>query len=559
VFGVRIHSAVQQFSKADRGGIAIMAAGGFAIILAATAFAIDLGSLYLERRTAQGAVDLAAISAASDLPNADAAAAETIAANNIENIERMLVTRGRYTPDPAVPHTQRFQPGQTPYNAAEVSLEKRGLQYFSQLFHSGPIMMSVKGVAAKSAEATFSIGSRLASLQDGILNKVLSGLLGGNVALSAMDYNALLDANVSMFDFLNALSTELDVSAGTYSDVLGADATVGDVLDAVAAVSQQSGNDAAAAAARLLKSQSNAASLAVPLSQMIALGNTASLELGQASPGLDATFGALELVNAAAALANGEHQVSVNLAGTVPGLLSLKLDVSIGEREQKSEWVKTGEPGAVLYTAQTRLRLVAEVGGTGLLAGIRVKLPIYVAVASARAHLDDIRCNGGNIADAEVQISARPGVVDAYIGEVPNSAFTSFSAPPTVSAANIVSAPLIKATGSAHAGVGNMSDTVLTFDYDDIIEKKAKSTHSQDLAQSLVQSLVKDLQLKVNILGLPLATPAAVSSLIASLLSGVAAPLDGVLNTVLSALGIRIGEADVRVHGVRCDGSVLVN
>ena len=91
-----------------------------------------------------------------------------------------------------------------------------------------------------------------------------------------MDYNALLDANVSMFDFLNALSTELDVSAGTYSDVLGADATVGDVLDAVAAVSQQSGNDAAAAAARLLKSQSNAASLAVPLSQMIARGSMPS-------------------------------------------------------------------------------------------------------------------------------------------------------------------------------------------------------------------------------------------------------------------------------------------
>ena len=44
-------------------------------------------------------------------------------------------------------------------------------------------------------------------------------MLGGNVALSINDYNALASADIKMFDFLNALATETHVTAGSYTDV----------------------------------------------------------------------------------------------------------------------------------------------------------------------------------------------------------------------------------------------------------------------------------------------------------------------------------------------------
>jgi uncharacterized membrane protein len=41
-------------------------------------------------------------------------------------------------------------------------------------------------------------------------------------------------------------------------------------------------------------------------------------------------------------------------------------------------------------------------------------------------------------------------------------------------------------------------------------------------------------------------------------LTSVAAPLDSLVNGLSDLLGVRLGEADVRVNGVRCGGAALV-
>ena len=56
--------------------------------------------------------------------------------------------------------------------------------------------MSTVAVAKAEAQAVFAVGSRLASLNGGIVNQLLSGLLGTSVSLSVMDYNALLASRV---------------------------------------------------------------------------------------------------------------------------------------------------------------------------------------------------------------------------------------------------------------------------------------------------------------------------------------------------------------------------
>jgi uncharacterized membrane protein len=72
-----------------------------------------------------------------------------------------------------------------------------------------------------------------------------------------------------------------------------------------------------------------------------------------------------------------------------------------------------------------------------------------------------------------------------------------------------------------------------------------------------VSTLLGKLDLDVQIAGLPLISPQVVTALVANILAQAARPLDQVLYTVLTALGVHLGEADVRVHGIRCGASVL--
>ena len=561
ISSVRPLSVRKQFRVSDSGSIAIMSALFMSLLLAGAGLAVDAGSLHLEKRTAQSAVDLAAIIAAANLDKPETAARGSIAANHISEVVDIVVTTGRYTADPAVVPSARFQANATPFNAVEVKLKKKGKQYFSQLFSSNPMFINVVGVAASSAEATFSLGSRLLGVHDGLPNKLLGGLLGGNVSLSINDYNALASADIKMFDFLNALATETHVTAGSYTDVLNSSADVGDVLSAIATVAGHNGDAQAAAAATLLKSHSNAGSLAIPLNKLVNLGTAGAVTLGQSSPGLNAAIAALDMINGAANVANGNKQVSIDLAGTVPGLLSLKLDVAIGEPAQQSPWVKVGQTGATLNSAASRIRLVAQVGGTGLLAGLSLKLPILINLAPSQARLSNIGCGGGDITNSSVTVATTAGLAETWIGEVGNPAFGDLSLTPVVADAAIANKTLLglsvlKITGKSHIAIGSTYETPLTFDYADIQQLKIKSTSSTDLGGSLVQSLLGGLQLTVSAVGLNLLT---VKTDLLSSLSAVAPPIDDVLHTILTSLGVHLGEADVVVHGVRCDGAVLVN
>jgi uncharacterized membrane protein len=51
--------------------------------------------------------------------------------------------------------------------------------------------------------------------------------------------------------------------------------------------------------------------------------------------------------------------------------------------------------------------------------------------------------------------------------------------------------------------------------------------------------------------------PGTVSQLVMSILRPIAAPLDQVIHSLLTTLGVHLGEADVRVHGIRCGTAVL--
>jgi uncharacterized membrane protein len=541
----------------DRSGaVGIVLALFLSFAVGLSALAVDVGSLYLERRTVQGAADLAAVAAASDLDRADEAARATLAANGFGAVRSLAVTKGRYEIDRSVAHEQRFVAGKQPFNAVRLDVGLPGRLYFARSFMPVP-EIAVSAIGTSDAVATFAIGSRLASVRGGLANALLGALLGGEINLSVMDYQALAGANVKLADFLSALATEVDVTAGSYDAVLNASATVGDVLNAVARAAEAGGQGQAAEVATTLLSQADLGAR-VPLAALVDLGPFARAEVGKPPAGLAADVNVMSLVSALASLANGDSQVALDLAAAVPGLLSLKADLAIGEPSQHSTWVTVGQEGATVQTAQTRLRLVAEVGGSGLLSGVRVRLPIYIELAQAEARLSALSCQGSG-SGGEAVIEARPAVVRAWIGEVAPGGLSSFRTSVPVSTGNIVQVPLLAVTGAAYAEMGNGSSQELRFTQSDVAGRVVKTAEVRDYLSSLTATLLQNLDLRVEILGLGigLGSVSSIKALVLGLLQPVTVLLDSLLAPLLELLGVSLGEVDVQVNGMRCGSAVL--
>jgi uncharacterized membrane protein len=457
--------------------------------------------------------------------------------------------------DRSVPHGQRFTEGEQPYNAVRLEVGIVGQLYFARSFIAAPDI-SVSAIGTSDAHAVFSVGSRLLSVQGGLANAVLSALLGGSVTLSAMDYRALVDSNVTLAHVLSALATEVGVTGGTYGEVLNASATIGTVFSALVRAANESGQQQAAQVVRTLRSEIRL-DATVPLGALIDLGPFSRAEADQTQSALGASVNVMSLISALATFANGNEQVTVNLTSVVPGLLSLKLDLAIGEPSQKSSWVALGPVGATVRTAQTRLRLVAEVGGSGPLSGVRVRLPLYIELAHAEARLRSLACAGTQAPDAVIE--ARPSVVMAWIGEVAPGGLSSFSTDISVSAGKIIQAPLIAVRGVGYVEMGNAATSDLRFTRMDVDERVVKTAEVRDYLSSLTAHLLKNADLQVDILGLGigLGSISSIKLQVFSLLAPVTVALDSLLVPLLEVMGVHLGEVDVQVNGMRCGSAVL--
>jgi uncharacterized membrane protein len=320
----------------ERGTIAIMGSA-FAICgVGALALGVDVASVFLERRRAQSAVDLAAIAAARDPEKALQAATATVNDNGVHGVQAIRITKGAYSADPAIPVQSRFVPNATPANAVMVELDSKAQTYFGKSFlPAGTMEVATRATAVSTAQAAFTIGSRLLSLDGGVLNALLGGLLGGNVSLTAMDYNALAGFHIDLFKFSNALGTSVVGQAGTYQQLAASQISVGQVLDAlISTANANSGGPQVDFALRSLKFSTNANNAKLFVNKLFDFGQSSALNLGQGAAALQAKASALSILQAAAEVANGKNQTDITANLNVPGLLSTHLGITIGERPQ---------------------------------------------------------------------------------------------------------------------------------------------------------------------------------------------------------------------------------
>lgn len=545
---------LSSFARAREGGVSILTGLSFVLLLGFAGFAIDLGSVYLESRRLQGSADLAALAAMQNPAQAEALAAATVAANGWPRDTRVRVVHGTYAPDRSVRPAERFRPTPGRANAVRVELTTTAPLFFARLFvPSGRMSIRRVATAAEAQLASFQIGTRLLSLQGGVANQVLSGLTGGSVNLSVMDYNALLRANVDVLTYVEALRTRLDLQAASFDETLDASADAPVALEALADVVAETDERAE----RALRAMARASEQSRPLrglSNVIDLGPYGAQDHATSSADTGIKVGAMDLATAILQVANGDRQVQLNLGAGVPGLASTNVWLAIGERPNNSPWLTvTNDEDVIIRSAQTRLYIEAN-AGAGALANVR--LPILLEAASGQARLEEINCGwgGGNRA---VTLGVSPGIGSVMLGEIDRSRLNNFRSNLNPAPAQLVRVGLARVEGEARVDVGGQQWTNVRFNNSDIERGTVKSVHTTDAARATVSTLLGKTKLTVRAAGLGLST-GALTSAVQGVLTTAAGPLDNLVNGLSDLLGVRLGEADVRVNGVRCGGAALV-
>ena len=527
--------------KDERGGVAVMTAlfGGIFCILAA--LAVDVGSITLRARQIQGVADLSALAAAHDLARADVAARATAQAN-LSDVQTVAGVKGAYVADARVKPRDRFSPSANKPNAARVEVTAPAPLFFGRWILQRDALAvrrtATAAIPGAEPQAMFSIGSRLASLDGGLANALLSGLLGSNVSLTVMDYRALAGAKVNLLQFSDALATELGVTAGDYDALLQQEVTAGRALKVLESIA---GADSKSALGKLTRAPIDAR---LKLGELIGVEADARQGLREA---LNAEVAALDLIMASLETANGDRQVALDL-GARTGLADLDVMLAIGERPNKSPWLTiTGKDEPIIRTAQARIYLKATTAQA--LSGLaQVKLPVLVEAASSEARLKRIQCNGART----VLLAVRPGVARARIGTIDESNLKNFKTPLASAPATLISIlGLVSVKAHADLEIADQNWTDVSFSAADINQGKVKTARSRGFVNGLVVSLLQRLDVDVQIIGLGLGLGDLVRAT-GLLLTPLGPVLDGVIQPLLDLLGLKLGEADVQVHGVQC-------
>lgn len=561
----------------DEGAVGIFAAMSLAMLLGFGAIAIDTSYLYFGKRNLQAAVDAAALSAAQSPTNAQALANATFLRQGLTDVVP-VTTAGVYD-DLAATQSARFAPpsGTAPLSAVRVVADRTVPLGLSRILTGrSTTVLHASAVAANVPAAAFTLSSTTATLNGGVLNSLLSALLGGSISLSAASYQSLLNTNVSLLKTLDQLALNIGAQAGTYDGLADTNASVGSVLTAAADVLNAGSTANPAGSALLSLAAKVNPNLSLRLGDLLSLGlmkGAATGASGQGSAYADLGLSALQLVQTSAAL-GGTNAVTVNNLITLPGLAQVSASLAAIEPPATAPappaagLMVLGPVGSQAQTAQVRLQLSAKVLG-GLSLGIlgnfllSSELPILIQVAPAKVTLTSVDCSAGP-ANVSIGVLAETGVVTAAIGSVTNAALADPSATTLQpQPAQLLSAlgGLLKITVSTPTPVtlGKGSGT-LNFSTAQINNHTPQSINSTNQVSGLLSALAGSghLQVNVELLTLIKIPIGDIVSAVTNLISPVLAGLDPLLNGLLETVGVKVGVAEVTPGGARCGVPVLV-
>jgi len=427
------------------------------------------------------------------------------------------------------------------------------------------VVLIADATARRAPLATFEAGTSLLSVdstKSPLLNGLLGGLLGTSVNLTAVQYDGIAKANVSLLSVLNQAGLlNGQVNVGSVSDLLNTQISAGNLINATLNVLTAQG----IAGASVMKTQL----VSIP-NQTLKLGDVLSLDptgvIDQAAQ-LNGRINPLDLIMATAQAVNQNHAVAVNLG--LPGISNVQLTVV------DPMMAVRGPPGQNLQgnwrteVKQSQVKLTLDVAPSAL--GLLGSSPISLSVNSAtgKAHLTSMTCRTAANPSTDVTIGADTNAAVVKLGNQSNTA-----TPTDFSIANVNVLGLLGVTVKGQlqltANLGNSSSMSTTFTVTNpATDLPAMRTlgGASDMTSVLQSQLaLTSLQTCVTVLGLPVCTPrtgSAANSIISTILPLLVTPLSNlvltpVANTVLPLLGVRLGAIDISLQAIDVGGTELV-
>lgn len=398
----------------QRGAVVFTFLWLFIALLLVTALAIDAGRLYTEQRRLQKQADLAAltlgrhacyIDGAGQAAELEAEVRANLAANGFTTDEVNI--RLQFGRSHIADSRWQIDTGGAPGSAGRVELSRR---VPASLLAGGlmgqEITLAASAGIDKQMVVGYSLGSGLASLDEGLLNALLGGLLGAELDLDLLHYQGLARSRVHLGRLLQLLGEEngTELTLGSTRTLLETQVPLGPLLQLMLeAVDQEqaAGLDLGVIEQRLTAA-AQVEDAMVSLDELLFLqtpGDEDQQQLSRAA--LQSQLNTLELIKGAIMVSNLNNAVDLGLGtGDFP-LISDLADLSVKASVIEPPRYRLGrlpEDAGELYmeTAQLRLELGIDILLAPLdlnilgLTGVRVdpfRLNLWVDAGEAHSNL----------------------------------------------------------------------------------------------------------------------------------------------------------------------------
>jgi uncharacterized membrane protein len=592
----------------QRGAIGLMGAMTLGIALLFMLLVVDSGRLYLEKRKLQRVADTAALEVvtrggACVSPNTNAVqfAIQSATRNDFPIDDNRTLATACGTLVTGADFIRTFSPNPSKADAIQVIATHRVVTSIANglfmLFSPGPfeptIRLQAVAVAAVPAPpvATLTIRSTLLtvdSTKSAALNALIGGLLGGKLQLNAVGWEGLINTNISLLSYLDALAIRLNVSAGNYDELLKTDASVGDLIQAAIDVLKL-GSDAV----KVVINNLEAIKLIAPGTKILHLGDLLTIQNGTDKSALDVKLQLFNLIQGFVQLSNKYNAVAVELPVDVLGLLNITVKTKVIEPAQISA---IGNPKLIatqpiyVRTAQVRTLISVNlpvvgvlndvVGGvTGLLglllgssldAKIGTQLDVALEAASGSSEVTGFRCNGP--ADKSLSVVGTTSAVRLMVGQIDPKNLFSSTAPLSVDEFPLLDLGIQTCSKGAcdprqPYAVGGISlrvdssvaKTTRNHTYMSPPEVKQPPDYFSFSSSNVVGSLSNTLSgiqlinhpptqggLLGLVLNLVVGLVTGVLNLLTSIISGVLSPLlDPLVNNLLTGLGVDLAKVEI--------------
>lgn len=502
-------------------------------------------------------------------------------------------------------------------NAVRVTATKDSTRFLTGVLGDyNPIpRLTATATAARIDEAGIAttgniLGTDGTKLGGGLLqsvNKLLGQLLGITLALTDEQVIAMMQHNVDAGNFFDRLAVNLGLVNGvgrtkadiTYGRVLEEKASMKDLLLSAA----QASSDGVTSQALASLAGSVSADRVIDLHGLFGLGVWKNMPVGEANaqPGLRAGLNAYQLLTYAAQVKGASSLDLSSLTGAAFPDSTVKLTI-IGSTPTNRPRFSFGPAGETSVSSsvsrlQLKVRLVDTGISSGLLGILRLlgvsidlanDIPVLISIGDSNATIKEIRCaqTGEQARDAQVDVTVSPALISAYVGEVRADAVNSTMpyidpaavTPVTILNAKLLGIPLTSITAKAVALPVTGGDTTVTFGPRGSGNPQIGTPGSAQSAEitgtpyaksnkvllgQTISTLVTNLDIQPSVAGISLniLTPLLqlAGNLLRPLLTGLLDGLVGpVLDNLLAALGLELGNARVWVTGARCGVPVLV-